>query len=195
MLEKSAKAVSLLVNPFTNLTPALAVLFIGGVGGVSGKQMNLALGVGILFGTVLPALYVLRLKNNGEIGELDVQDTNLRLKPLAFGVASYFIGFALMAVAGAGGIPLGLMFCYATNTLVVLVISRWWKISIHAMGISGPLVACQLAFGAVVYPWWGLLPLVAASRVYLGRHTGMQVTAGALLGVVLTVIQLQWLFI
>lgn len=195
MLEKFAKAVSLLVNPFTNLTPALAVLLLGGMGGVSGNQMGLALGIGILFGTVLPALYVLRLRRMGEIGEWDVQDRNLRLKPLAWGVASYLIGFTLMDFAGAGGIPLGLMFCYGTNTLVVLVITRRWKISVHAVGISGPLAACHMAFGAIVYPWWGLLALVAVSRVYLGRHTIMQVVAGALLGLTLTVLQIKWLFI
>ena len=195
MLTKAAHAISLVVNPFTNLTPALVVLLIGNMGGVTGSQMGLTLAVGILFGTVFPALYVLRLKRRGEIGEWDVQDRNLRLKPLAWGVASYLLGFTLMALAGARGIPLGLMFCYATNTLVVLVVTRWWKISVHALGISGPLAACHMAFGAAVYPWWGLLPLVAASRVYLGRHTVMQVTAGALLGLMLTVAQIQWLFI
>ncbi len=171
MLARAAHAVSLLVNPFTNITPALAVLFLGGAGGVAGALMGISLLIGILFGSLVPALYVLRLKRRGEIGEWDVRDKDLRFKPLVWGIGSYMAGFMLMALAGARGIPLGLMFCYATNTLAVLAITRRWKISIHAVGISGPLAACQMAFGAAVYPWWGLLPLVAVSRVYLGRHT------------------------
>ena len=194
MLSKAAHAVSLLVNPFTNLTPALAVLFLGGAGSVTGAILGMPLLIGILFGSLFPALYVMRLKRRGEIAEWDVPQKDLRFKPLVWGIGCYLAGFGLMALAGARGIPLGLMFCYATNTMAVLVITRWWKISIHAVGISGPLAACQMAFGAAVYPWWGLVPLVAVSRVYLGRHTISQVTAGAVLGAVLTVTQIHFLF-
>ena len=194
MLSKAAHVVSLLVNPFTNLAPALAALFLGGAGGVTGSLIGMPLFTGILFGSLLPALYVVRLKRRGDIGEWDVRDKSQRLKPLIFGIGSYLAGFGLMALAGGSGIPLGLMFCYATNTLVVLVITRWWKISIHAVGISGPLAACQMAFGAAVYPWWGLVPLVAVARVYLGRHTILQVAAGTALGIILTVVQIHFLF-
>ena len=185
----------MLVNPFTNFAPALAILLLTGKGGVSGGSLGIALVAGILFGSVLPAIYVMRLRQRGEINEWDVQQMDLRLKPLAWGVASYLAGFIALALLGVRGIPLGLMFCYATNTAAVLLITRRWKISIHAIGISGPLVALQMALGPAVYPWWGLAPLVAASRVYLGRHTPAQVVAGVLLGIVMTVVQINLLFL
>ena len=37
----------------------------------------------------------------------------------------------------ASPIVIGLMFCYATNTLLVAFITHWWKVSIHATGIAG----------------------------------------------------------
>jgi hypothetical protein len=31
------------------------------------------------------------------------------------------------------------MFCYAANTLIALIVTKYWKISAHGLGIAMPL--------------------------------------------------------
>jgi membrane-associated phospholipid phosphatase len=67
-----------------------------------------------------------------------------------------------------------------TNTLLVVLITNWWKVSVHTTAISGPLVALAYQFGSLVFPFFGLIPLVGVSRLILKRHTFAQVLVGAL---------------
>ena len=86
------------------------------------------------------------------------------------------------------------MFCYATNTLLVLLITNWWKVSIHTTAISGPLIVFLYQFGSFIFPLLILIPLVGASRLVLKRHTLAQVIAGAAIGIFSTALQVQTLF-
>ena len=78
--------------------------------------------------------------------------------------------------------------------LLAALISRWWKVSVHATAISGPLVALRFQFGPLVIPWFVLIPFVGASRVILRRHTVAQVLVGAAIGLLLTTLQLEIFF-
>ena len=78
--------------------------------------------------------------------------------------------------------------------LAVLVITTRWKISIHAIGISAPLMILHMAYGNIVWVWWSLVPLVAGSRVVLQKHTLAQVTTGAALGIIMTFVQVNLFF-
>ncbi|MBN1171922.1 MAG: phosphatase PAP2 family protein, partial [Micromonosporaceae bacterium] len=67
---------------------------------------------------------------------------------------------------------------------VSVVVSHWWKMSIHAAVASGAAMIAALVVGV---PWvvLGLLPLVALvgwSRVRLYDHTMAQVVVGAIVG-------------
>jgi membrane-associated phospholipid phosphatase len=86
------------------------------------------------------------------------------------------------------------MFCYAINTAIVWFITRKWKISIHAIGLSGPLVALWLH--GFHYPIiMGIaLVLVCVSRVILKAHTPAQVIVGLGLGMSLAYFELTILF-
>jgi membrane-associated phospholipid phosphatase len=81
-----------------------------------------------------------------------------------------------------------------TNTIITILITRYWKISIHAMGVGGPIAVLWLA--EFQYPIPALLILIAVSysRVILKAHTILQAVAGALLGLVLTYSQLNFFF-
>ncbi len=190
----AAHIVSLVLNPFTNALPVFALLLADASAAREVSFMP-SLSVALLFGSLVPVAYVVVIKRQGQINEWDVADRKARLKPLAVGVASYLVGFLLLAWLGVRGYPLGFMFCHITNTLIVLVITTRWKISIHAIGISGPLMILQMAYGNAVGVWWGLVPLVAGSRVVLQKHTLAQVTAGVALGIIMTFLQVHLFFI
>ncbi len=77
---------------------------------------------------------------------------------------------------------------YAASSLVVQFITRYWKISTHALGITAPLVALTILYGAAPLPFLVLIPIVCWARVYLKAHTLLQVVAGAALGACSTVL-------
>jgi membrane-associated phospholipid phosphatase len=62
------------------------------------------------------------------------------------------------------------------------LITRYWKISTHALGITAPLVALLFLYGTQPLPFLVLIPIVCWARVYLKAHTVLQVVAGSALG-------------
>lgn len=125
--------------------------------------------------------------------EVDMPRRQDRIYPLLLVIVSYIIGVAVLYILGAPSLTTVLMICYLNNTIIVLLFSLYWKISIHAMGIAGPATAIIYLFG-----WYGLLfsllvPLVLWSRLYLKRHTPAQLIAGTVLGYLLTAVQIYLL--
>ncbi len=86
------------------------------------------------------------------------------------------------------------MCCYASNTLLVMLVAKWWKISVHTTGIAGPLVALAYAFGPVVHSFFLLIIVIGVARVHLKRHTVLQVLVGGALGLLLTYLQFHIFF-
>jgi membrane-associated phospholipid phosphatase len=192
-LETGARLVSALFHPL--LLPAIAfwLLLFFDQRLTLGAQL-LFLGVAICFSVVLIPLYIFWLKQRGVVESMDIVVRRQRLNPLLLGALSYFVGFLALSWLDAPYLVQGLMFCYATNTLLVVFITRWWKVSVHTTAISGPLVALLFQFGPLVIPWFALIPFVGASRVILRRHTVAQVLVGAAIGLLLTMLQLKILF-
>jgi membrane-associated phospholipid phosphatase len=151
--------------------------------------------VSVLFSCVLIPAYIFYLKKKGSVDSMDINLREQRMNPLILGITSYFIGFLILSALHSPNLVQGLMFCYASNTLLVLFITHRWKVSVHATSISGPLVALTFQFGMVVLPFYILIPIVATSRVILKRHTVGQVIVGSLIGLVLTSLQLRYLFL
>lgn len=146
----------------------------------------------IFFVSILPiitsSLWILR--NNLEV---DMPRREDRIYPLLLVILSYVVGVIVLFAAGAPSLTSALMVCYLNNTLIVLLFSLFWKISIHAMGIAGPATALIYLFG-----WPGLafslvVPLVVWSRLHLKRHTPVQLITGTTLGYLLTALQLYLL--
>lgn len=187
-----AVIVSGVLHPFTLPPIAFLLLYIAGMGtDTPAPDLTVAgLSVAILFASALPLAAVVYLARRGVVDSIDVSDRTKRAVPLALAILSYAAGFAILSRLGAPELARGLMLCYATNTLVVAIITLWWKISIHAVGTAGPIVAVTAAFGPWALPAFLLLPVISAARVSLQRHTIAQVVAGSLLGAALTAGQL-----
>lgn len=149
-------------------------------------------GLSILFVSIIPiitsTLWIKRKKL-----EVDMPKREDRIYPLLMVILSYIVGVMVLYTLGAPPLTTTLMIAYLNNTIVVLLFSLYWKISIHAMGIAGPATAIIYLFG-----WTGLIfsllvPLVLWSRLYLKRHTPAQLIVGTVLGYLLTAIQIYLL--
>ena len=69
------------------------------------------------------------------------------------------------------------MLGYLRSTLIVQYITRYWKISTHALGITAPLTALTLLYGRQPLPFMVLIPMVWPGPRHLKSHTIMQVLA------------------
>ncbi len=147
-----------------------------------------------IFSTFIPITTVLILKKMGKISDLDASQKEQRIFPLSLGIIYSGIAYLILTYMHADSLVRGLMFCYMTNTVITILITRYWKISIHAMGVGGPIAALWVA--GLHYPLSALFVLAAVnySRVILKAHTVLQVVAGSLLGLVLTFFQLNIFF-
>jgi membrane-associated phospholipid phosphatase len=151
--------------------------------------------ISLLFTTVLIIIVVLLFKKKGQITNLDISEREQRVQPLVYGSIIYAIGFLFLNYFDATPLVKGLMFCYAINTTIVWGITRYWKISIHAIGLGGPFVALWL-FGFQFPIIMGCsMILLCTSRVVLKAHTPAQVLAGASLAMGLAYLELTYLFL
>lgn len=146
----------------------------------------------IVFAAIIPIIttlfFIKKMKT-----DLDITDRTKRTIPLIFAVLSYLAGFFVLWILNAPAITTVLMLIYSTNTLIIIIINLSWKISIHAMGIAGPTAAMIYAFGISGAIFAVMIPLVMWSRVNLNKHSVTQVMAGALLGLFLTTVLMNYL--
>ena len=151
--------------------------------------------IAFFFSTILAIATVYYMKQKGIVSNMDVSTREERVQPLAFGSIYCGLGFLLLKYLDAPALIQGLMFCYAFNTAIVWFITRKWKISIHAIGLSGPLVALWLhGFHLPIFMGIALV-LLCVSRVILKVHTPAQVIAGAGMAMGLAYVQLTLLFL
>ncbi len=193
MNKTSAQVISTVFNPVINSLITFSLL------AGADRQLNLALkiefsGIADLFASGLIILCLFIFIRLGLINSPDIPDRKQRSLPLIVAAIVLFTGFLALSFAQAPKLMQGLMLCYATETLIVATISYWWKISIHTASMACSLVALTYRFGAIVLPFYLLLLIVGEARIVLKRHTIAQVIAGALLGIILSAIQLLSFF-
>jgi hypothetical protein len=138
------------------------------------------------FSGLLPILALYYLRHIGMIGDLMVNERDQRLIPFACVFGSYLLGTAFLWVFNAPTTMVALMVSYVITSLVMMVITLRWKISIHAAGVAGPSMFLVLRYNLALWPFLIMILLVCWSRWRLRVHTIEQVCAGAMLSVVVT---------
>ncbi|MEO9965869.1 MAG: PA-phosphatase [Reichenbachiella sp.] len=140
---------------------------------------------------MIPVLSISVLKFSGHISNFSLDKREERIMPFFFvsifyGLTAYLFVFKIQVNDVIATLLL------ATSVLVVLltVITLWFKISIHAAGISG-VVGFFIAFGLrypdsqALYPLMFLTiaaGLVMSARLQLNAHTPQEIIAGLLVG-------------
>lgn len=143
------------------------------------------------FNVIVPAILFVLLKRMGIIRDVGLNDRDERLIP-------YII--TIVCMAGTGffmahkGAPLWVaMFFYggAAAGLVNLIVNFKWKISAHSAAIAG-IVALLIRMMRDYYPrpeiftwllvWIALAGILGSARIWMGRHTLLQVLAGYVVG-------------
>jgi membrane-associated phospholipid phosphatase len=134
-----------------------------------------------LFTSIGPMLFVLWLYATDRVADLDMSRRSEREAVFSAFVVFYLLGAIALWLIHAPSMLIATMAGYTASALVVQFITRYWKISTHAIGITAPLVALIVLFGWQAVPFIVLIPIVCWSRVYLRAHTPAQVIAGVVL--------------
>ena len=175
-----ARIFSTVCNPFlTALT--LFVILAHAEARTTGEFWYL-LFVTTFFTSLGPMLYVLWLYGTDRIADLDMSVRSERERVFVTFVLFYCAGTLTLWLIHAPRLLLATMGGYATASIVVQYITRYWKISTHALGITASLVVLVYLYRPQPYPFLVLIPIVAWSRVYLKAHTLGQVLGGIALG-------------
>ena len=181
-----ARILSTIFNPFLTALALFIILAHASARGTLDFWWLLFLST--FFTSLGPMLYVFWLYGTDRISDLDMSVRHEREAVFGAFVVFYLLGTLAMFLTNAPRLMVASMAAYTLSTLVVQYITRYWKISTHALGITAPLVALTLLYGSETLPFLVLIPMVGWARVYLKAHTLMQVIAGAALATVSTIL-------
>lgn len=189
-----ANILSIAFHPLLMVTYGVALAFASTYLAVYPLQMKLLILSGVFLMTaVVPAIFIFLLVKYGNAGDYALTNRRVRTLPYLLYVASIVAcAFFLLRML----LPFWLvviLFGTAAVMLIAMGINFRWKISAHMIGIGGllgglmgvsqiHLVNPYPAFMAVLL----IAGLLGTSRIFLKRHTPLQVYAGFSLGFMCT---------
>lgn len=183
-----ADAVSLALNP-SAVTGAFFVLLAVAFEPPGPGRLAFAV-IAVTFGTVVPLVVLFVLVARRRVSGLEMRLRAERGAVYRWCSAGYALGTGLLFVAGAAWPLWGVMALHVPNTAALALLNRRWKVSVHAMALSGMWVAAILLFGPVALPAGGVVALAAWGRWAAGAHSPGELAAGATLGALLTAVGL-----
>lgn len=149
---------------------------------------------------ILPLAVAAILYARGAITTFNARDRKERVLLLSFALMMYTITAYLLVRMQAPNLFRAYFISIAVVTLITLLITTFYRISLHAAGIGGLLV---LVLSMVVYydisTVWQLVSVlivggaVMASRIYLGAHTPSEVWTGLFAGALVMALSLFYL--
>jgi len=180
--DRVAGVVSAVFSP-----PVLGIAMIAIAAGATRRAAAWAwAGIPLALNVLAPILFLIWLHQRGLVSDLDVQRREERARPLLFTLASMLAAAVILWRTAAPSLLLGVSIAQLLQTALVLTITLRWKISMHGAASAAWLTLLIFVAGWAASPALLALPLVAWSRVHLGRHTPAQTVAGAALGSLVT---------
>jgi membrane-associated phospholipid phosphatase len=186
-----ARTVSVIFHPLNAPTYGLIFIFTAGtyvslLPFEAKKLITLVIGINTL---VLPLVMIPLFHRLGIIKSIHMPDHKERLVPIVFTLIPYAFSFYFLRKLPIPNIVPLYMLAATATVVLTLIVTIWWKISIHMVGIGG-LAGLVFAF-ALIYQANVLVFLVlsflfagivAWARLSLKAHNPAQVYSGFLLG-------------
>lgn len=141
----------------------------------------------IFFSTIVPALYVVIQIMRGKITDVHVMEREQRGGPFLVAVISVAIGAFALKTIGAPAVVWGIGLVLLVNGLVLLWITKFWKISMHVSVLTSVVIASIILIPSVsIWSLVWMIPALMWARATRGRHSPWQGVAGCLVSGALT---------
>ncbi len=144
----------------------------------------------LVFGFILPVIMFASFRKKGLIADIDAKIKEERTFSFLISIIFYLTGLLILILYRVDIISIAFWFCYISNTLLVVVINKHWKISAHMMGASGPFAALLFVWGYAALPFIIIMVLIGWARIKLECHNLSQVIAGAMIAFLSTYAQI-----
>ena len=151
--------------------------------------------ISLLITVGVPSLYLLWLVRSGRVTDFDVFIRQQRKGPYLATLACLLLCWLVMFFGAAPPVFVVILSASILEIGLLFLINLRWKISAHAVTISGFAVLLWQFFGPLGSICFLFVALVIWSRIYLKRHTLSQTLAGALLGAVVVYLAFQWFLV
>ncbi|MGQ9798638.1 MAG: hypothetical protein ACUVRG_05000 [Ignavibacterium sp.] len=176
MKHKLARIISTLFVP-PSFTIIVYLIFALSVEQTFEKSLIVSL-VALVFGFLAPITMFVIMRKRKMISDNDAMIKDQRTLPYFIAIIFYAIGFIILILTKVSIISIAFWFCYISNTIITILINKYWKISAHSMGASGAAAALFFVFGWSSFVVMIITILVGWSRIELKCHTIQQVIAG-----------------
>ena len=150
---------------------------------------------------VIPALSIVMLKFTGTIRSLHLKERRERLVPFFYITVFYgFTAYYFSSQMIVSRLTEGIFILTAVSIFIGAVITIFWKISIHGLGIGGVVgillvLAVSIPESSIGYALFAsflVAGLVISARLRLNAHTPAQVYAGFVLGLFISFVLILW---
>ena len=188
---KLSKFISFAFHPILMPTYAILLLFTFSPlfsEFMSIKQKTQIIKLAVVFTFLLPIFSVIILKKFKIVSSFYMENQKERRWPLLFALGWFYLLLRLLETLHTHYIIVTLMLGAMLILLISAIISNFWKISLHMLGIGGVLgafLAIHTLFGGNIFLIITLLfcaGLVGFARVNEDAHTLKQVYLGFLVG-------------
>ena len=140
-----------------------------------------------------PLVFILCGVRLGHYSDHHVSIREQRIVPLLFTIGCVILVFILLITLHASRPLIATVTAVLAACTIAAVITRYWKISFHLVGVAGAVTIFWLVFGSLAAVLVPMVVLVAWARWRVGAHTPLQALAGTVLAVSVTV-GTCWLF-
>lgn len=189
-----ANFISFLFHPLLMVTYGIVLALMFSFLAIYPFSIKMLIAGGAFISTaVVPGLFIYLLVRNGAAGDIELSDRRERLVPYLIIITSILVCIFFLYKMLMPFWLLAILVGACVALVIALVINFYWKISAHALGLGGLLGGIMgVARIHMMNPYWAFIGvlviagLVGTSRIFLKRHTPMQVYAGFSLGFICT---------
>ncbi len=189
MADRAARWISIFFDSSVLSLPIFLAL-----GYVSAQAMGLLWAIlMLLIVTGIPLAYLLVGRKRGWVSDMELSRREERPRFILISLSGDVLALAALWLGSGPHLLRLIVLTYFCLAIVMFSISNFWKISMHMAGVGGFSTALVFVFGAPALWAFLSLLLVAWARLHRRKHNVPQLIAGALAGVLVTVLVFGWL--